>query len=165
MLFLQDPLGSCKGNDSVIQSWSSFLELFDNPQQRQRIPVISSGQQASLLGMFTGRCHRATTERNTGIETKREKKIKIRLYLDLVIILKKVSKKAAIKELPQKQTKTQKWFLTTSLCQHYKNSFVLNLCASLHNTDHHTRFPPPNWALWSRTNRSFLCSSHVRPHM
>lgn len=40
--------------------------------------------------MFTGRCHRATTERNTGIETKRKKKI--RLYLDLVIILKKVSR-------------------------------------------------------------------------
>lgn len=73
VLFLQDPLGSCKGNDSVIQSWSSFLELFDNPHQRQRIPVINSGQQASLLGMFTGRCHRATTERNTGIETKRKK--------------------------------------------------------------------------------------------
>lgn len=59
-LFLQDTLGSCKGNDSVIQSWSSFLELFDNPHERQRISVITSGQQASLLGMLICRWYRVT---------------------------------------------------------------------------------------------------------
>lgn len=69
MLFLQDPLGSCKGNDSVIQSWSSFLELFDNPHERQRIPVINFGQQASLLSTFTARCQRVTTARRVPRET------------------------------------------------------------------------------------------------
>lgn len=45
MLFLQDPLGSCKGNDSVIWGSSSFLEPCDSPYGHQRILVIISGQQ------------------------------------------------------------------------------------------------------------------------
>lgn len=94
MLFLQDPLGSCKGNDSVIQSWSSFLGLFDNPNERQRIPVINSGQQASLLSIFTGRCRGVTTALRVPMETRawRQRKKKKRLYLDFVIILEKVSR-------------------------------------------------------------------------
>lgn len=45
MLFLQDPLGSCKGNDSVIWGSSSFLEPCDSPYRHQRILVIISGPQ------------------------------------------------------------------------------------------------------------------------
>lgn len=45
MLFLQDPLGSCKGNDSVIWSSSSFLEPCDSPHGHQRILIIISQQQ------------------------------------------------------------------------------------------------------------------------
>lgn len=45
MLFLQDPLGSCKGNDSVIWGSGSFLEPCDSPYEHQRILVIISEQQ------------------------------------------------------------------------------------------------------------------------
>lgn len=45
MLFLQDPLGSCKGNESVIWGSNSFLEPCDSSYGHQRILVIISGQQ------------------------------------------------------------------------------------------------------------------------
>lgn len=52
MLFLQDPLGSCKGNDSVICSSSSLLELCDSISGHQRILVIISEQQFPLRYVF-----------------------------------------------------------------------------------------------------------------
>lgn len=52
MLFLQDPLSSCKGNDSVIWGSSSFLEPCDSPYGHQRILWSSFLGSSSLWACF-----------------------------------------------------------------------------------------------------------------